>query len=75
MERQARQLLTDWRGLLSRNTQDARPVLRELLHGPIRFTPIVEDDRRGFHFNGAVKTGGFLLGIVAGNELGVPGRI
>lgn len=75
VERQARQLLDDWRGLLGQDPQHARPVLRELLEGPIRFTPIVDGERRGFQFTGAVKTGGLLLGIVAGNEGGVPGRI
>lgn len=75
VERQARQLLADWRGLLAKHAPDARPVLRELLDGPIRFTPIMDGERRGFQFNGAVKTGGFLLGIVRGNESGVPGRI
>lgn len=74
VERQARQLLTDWRGLLAEDVEAARPMLRELLDGPIRFTPIVESDRRGFRFDGAVKTGGLLAGIVRGNEFGVPGR-
>jgi hypothetical protein len=80
VERQARQLLADWRGLLVRDVEanhveDVRLLLRELLETPIRFTPIIESDRRGFRFDGALKTGGLLAGISCGNERGVPGQI
>lgn len=34
-----RERLEDWRGLLSRNVAEARQLLREILAGPIRFTP------------------------------------
>ena len=77
VERQARHLLKDWRALLAKpqHVQDARPVLRELLDGPVRFTPIIEEARRGYQVAGAIHTRAFLLGILEGNESGVPGRI
>jgi site-specific DNA recombinase len=80
VERQARALLADWRGLLSKpeHVQDARPVLRELLDGAIRFTPIIEEQRRGYRFDGGLKTGAFLAGIIEVTNpvlSGVPGRI
>ena len=34
-----RERLQDWRGLLSRNVAEGRQLLREILAGPIRFTP------------------------------------
>lgn len=74
VERRARTLLTDWRGLLCRHTAQARPVLRQLLNGTLQITPILEENRRGFQFEGAVTAGELLAGYV-GNELGVPGGI
>lgn len=55
VDRQARRLLADWRGLLTRHPSEARPVLRELLEAPLRFTPILEEHRRGYRFEGAVS--------------------
>jgi len=44
-ERRARRMLADWRGLLARNTEDARPVLKDLLDGePIKFRHRGRDD-------------------------------
>ena len=59
-ERQARRLLAEWRGLLGRHTVEARQVLRELLDGPLRFTPILEETRRGYQFEGAVRIEGLM---------------
>jgi hypothetical protein len=73
MERRARALLKDWRGLLTRHPSDARGVLRQLLAGPMLFTPILEKHRRGFQFDGAVRVGEMLTGYV-GNDVGVPGQ-
>jgi hypothetical protein len=75
IERRARHLLNDWRALLAKHAHDARPVLRQLLDGPIKFTPIIEETRRGYQVAGAIATREFFLGIVEGNESGVPGRI
>ena len=33
-------------------------MLRELLEGPIRSTPVIDDARRGFRFEGAITIGG-----------------
>ena len=46
VERQARRLVTDWRGLLGRNVDEAPQVLGTMLDGPVRFTPIIEPARR-----------------------------
>jgi hypothetical protein len=69
-------LLANWRALLakSKHVQDARPVLRELLEGPIKFTPIIEDARRGYRLSGGID-GAVFLGISEVQVSGVPGRI
>ena len=73
MERRARKLLDDWRGLLACNTTDARPVLRQLLKGALIMTPILEEQRRGYEFEGHVEVGELLTGYV-GRDNGVPGQ-
>ena len=40
--------LADWRGLLTRNVETGRDVLRTL------FTPVIDERRRGYAFRGAV---------------------
>ena len=62
VERQAHQLLGQWRELLLEDVGDARRVLRELLEGPIQFTPVLDEARRGFRFAGAITIGGMLEG-------------
>ena len=52
LEQRLRAKLADWRGLLRRNVAEGRAVLRTLLIGPLRFTPIVEERRRGCAFEG-----------------------
>ena len=39
IEQKVRAKLEGWRGLLTRNVQDGRQLLREVLVGPMRFTP------------------------------------
>src|SRR5262245_18370178 len=39
IEGAVRERLTDWRSLLTRNVQDARQLLRQVLSGPLKFTP------------------------------------
>ena len=56
--------LDDWRGLLRRNIAEARAVLRTLLIGPLRFTPVVDERRRGYAFEGAIALDRFLSGVV-----------
>jgi hypothetical protein len=71
LERDVRAKLGDWRGLLTRDTQDGRRLLREVLDGPIRFTPA---DDRAFHFNGCAALGRLLAGRAENgcNLTGVP---
>ena len=51
-----------WRDLLLDDVGDARRVLRELLEGPIQFTPVLDETPRGFRFAGAITIGGMLEG-------------
>jgi site-specific DNA recombinase len=72
VERQARQRLTDWRGLLTRQVQHGRKLLRELLVDPIRFTPFNEGGRRGYRFAGELAIGQLLGGVVEVMSLASP---
>ena len=64
VESAMRAKLDDWRGLLRRNVTEARAVLRALLVGPLRFTPIVEERRRGYAFSGTIALDRLLSGVV-----------
>jgi DNA invertase Pin-like site-specific DNA recombinase len=64
LETRLRARLADWRGLLRRNIAEGRDVLRALLAGPLTFTPIVEERRRGYAFSGAVALDRLLSGVV-----------
>jgi hypothetical protein len=64
VERQARRILQDWRGLLTRQVAEGRQLLRALLVGPIRFTPIDEAERRGYRFEGVASISGMFSGMV-----------
>ncbi|CAN5873292.1 hypothetical protein BH24ACI5_BH24ACI5_26480 [soil metagenome] len=64
LEEQIRAKLDDWRGLLRRNVAEGRAVLRSLLVGPLRFTPIVEERRRGYAFEGTIALDRLLAGVV-----------
>ena len=60
VEKRVREKLAGWRGLLTRQTQDGRQLLRELLAGPLRFTP----ENRQYRFEGEVPIGRLLGGVV-----------
>lgn len=79
LERQARRLMGEWRALLTRHVVDAcellRALMRDLLEGPIRFTPTIDGDRRGAQFEGAVAIGGILAGNVEVMRLASPAGI
>jgi site-specific DNA recombinase len=64
LEQRLRAKLADWRGLLTRNIDSGRDVLRALLVGPLRFTPIVEDRRRAYAFEGAVALERLVSGVI-----------
>jgi DNA invertase Pin-like site-specific DNA recombinase len=65
-----RSKLSAWRSLLTRQTQDGRELLREVLQGPIRFMP----DGKMYRFQGKAALGRLRAGT-ASNLCGVPGRI
>jgi hypothetical protein len=58
VEKRVRARLSDWRGRLTRQTQDGRQLLRELLAAPLKFTP---EDRQ---YRFTVTTEGQLLALV-----------
>jgi chorismate mutase len=60
VERQVRAKVADWQGLLTRQVEDGRQLLRELLDGPLRFTPEGKD----YRFEGTVKTGELIAALV-----------
>ena len=49
-----------WRALLTRHVRDGRQLLREVLAGPLRFTP----DGQSYRFEGEAAIGRVLSGIV-----------
>ena len=65
LEPRLREKLADWRGLLTRDVASGREVLRTLLVGPLRFTPVLEADRRGYRFAGAIALDKLIDGVVA----------
>jgi site-specific DNA recombinase len=64
LEARLRAKLADWRGLLRRNVDSGREVLRTLLVGPLLFTPIVDERRRGYAFRGTIALDRLLSGVV-----------
>jgi hypothetical protein len=55
----AREKLSSWRSLLTRNVQDGRELLRQVLAGPIRFTP----EGRIYRFDGRARLGQLMAGV------------
>jgi hypothetical protein len=65
VERRARQVLAEWRSLLTRQISEARPLLRALLEGRrLAFTPVNDVHQRGYRFEGDAGVGGLLEGTV-----------
>jgi hypothetical protein len=64
LEQRLRAKLADWRGLLTRNVDSGRDVLRALLVGPLRFTPIIENRRRAYAFEGAIALQRLVSGVI-----------
>jgi hypothetical protein len=46
-ERRIRARLKRWRALLTEQVQESRDLLRQILVGPIQFTPVEQNGRRG----------------------------
>lgn len=64
-ERRLRCLLDDWRGLLTRDVVSGRGVLRALLVGPLKFTPVIDKRRRGYRFEGAIAIDRLASGLMS----------
>ncbi len=62
IDRQVREVLTDWQGLLTRHTPQAREILRNVLAGRIIFTPAPEE--RVYTFIGQGALGRLLAGAI-----------
>ena len=56
--------LADWREALRRNVTEGRAVLRAILVGPLKFTPVADGRRRGYAFEGAIRLDRLLAGVV-----------
>jgi DNA invertase Pin-like site-specific DNA recombinase len=61
VERQVRERLTRWRALLTGDTAAGRELFRQVLTGPIRFTPNTAE--RCYRFEGEVALGRLFSGI------------
>ena len=64
LKKRLRAKLADWRSLLRRNVSEGRAVLRALLVGPLRFTPVKDERRRGYRFEGTIALDRLLSGVV-----------
>lgn len=60
IEAAVRERLAAWRSLLTRQTQDGRELLRQVLVGPLRFMP----DGKVYRFHGKAALGRLLAGTV-----------
>ena len=65
VERSVRTCLTDWSGLLTRQTSHGRDFLRKVLTGPIAFTPLINGAAKGYQLEGEASIGQLLSGVVA----------
>jgi hypothetical protein len=70
-EGRIRRHLADWQSLLAtRQVQDGRRLLREMLSGPIRFTP----EGQTYRFEGEATFGGLITGMADVATFGVAVR-
>jgi hypothetical protein len=56
--------------LLTRNVSSGNAMLRTLLAEPIRFTPIVEERRRAYRFEGRIALDRMIAGLVPSDDFG-----
>ena len=59
IERAVQEHVAGWRALLTKHVQDGRTLLRQVLAGPLRFTP----DGRSYRFEGEAAIGRMLAGV------------
>jgi DNA invertase Pin-like site-specific DNA recombinase len=69
LERRLRGKLADWRGLLTRDVVAGNATLRTILAEPIRFTPVREERRVGYRFEGRIAIDRMIAGLVEVPEL------
>ena len=55
-----REYVSGWRALLTKRVEDGRQLLREVLAGPLRFTP----EGKTYRFEGEAAIGRLVAGIV-----------
>jgi len=64
LEAAVRARLGQWRELLTDQVQSGRLLLRQILTGPIQFTPVERDGQKGDGFRGEVALSTLLAGTV-----------
>ena len=72
VRRELHERLTDWQGLLGRETPEARQILREVLVGRLIFTPRIDGSTRYYEFAGQATLSGLLAGIVTSDMMVTP---
>src|SRR5438093_895731 len=60
IEVKVHEYVNHWRALLTRRVEDGRQLLREVLEGPLRFTP----EGKSYRFEGEIAFGRLLAGMV-----------
>jgi hypothetical protein len=71
-ERDVRARLTDWRGVLHRQTTQARQILQKLLVGRLAFTPGSDTEGRYYEFGGQGALDKLLTGIIRPSSVVTP---
>jgi chromosome segregation ATPase len=61
LEREARGRLADLRGLLARNSTEARQALEAILEGPLVFTPVMTPKGKRYNITGKVAVGNLVV--------------
>jgi hypothetical protein len=70
LEQRLQTKLEDWRGLLTRSVSSGNAMLRTLLAEPIRFTPISDERRRAYRFEGRIALDRLIAGLVPLEDFG-----
>jgi hypothetical protein len=60
IDAKVREHVARWRTLLTKHAEDGRQLLREVLEGPLRFTP----EGKTYRFEGEVGLGALVAGMV-----------
>ena len=72
-QQEVRARLAGWRGLLHRQSDEARGILRELLVGRLAFTPRIDATGRWYEITGQGSLGRLLTGVVNPSAMVTPG--